>query len=189
MQRSRFRISSRCKWLTKIINNYIMEELVVLFRTAIKQISQLDLLRYRLEIFKRTWLKSSSTRFTTINSFRIQTSHQDSKMVKELHSHNRFKGRVTKVAREVREVKVSSNRIRSRGTFSWTKMMSWVTHQECIFQCSIMKLATAKEEVIILMMEKKWMVIIKDTGLNIATQATNELQRTKMMDQTVIMEH
>ena len=52
-----------------------------------------------------------------------------------------------------------------------------------------MKLATAKEEAIILMMETKWRITIKDMGINIAILATNEPQRTKMMDQTVIMEH
>ena len=102
-------------------------------------------------------------------------------------SHNRFKDRVTRVAREVKEARVNSNQIRSRGIFSLTKTMSSATHQECIYQYSTMRVATAKEEVITPMMETRWRTTPRDMARNIATQATNALQRIQTKEQMVIM--
>lgn len=123
----------------------------------------------------------------TINSSKTQMILQDSSQDQVPLSHNRFKGRVTRAVKEVKEARVNSNQIRNKDTFSLTKMMSLVTHRVCIYQCSTTIAVIAKEETLNTMMEMKW-TTIRGMGPNIAIQATSAPQRIQMMDQTVIME-
>ena len=116
-------------------------------------------------------------------------SRFDSRQDKILLNNNKSKAKATREVKEVKVVRVNSSQIRSKDTFSLTKMMSWVIHHVCTYQSNIMIAVTAKEETITLsiMKERKWITIIRGTGLSIATQATNDRPKIIMRDQTAII--
>ena len=57
MPQSHFRISFRCRWRTRIINNFTTVEQVGQFKMVTNKISQLDLHQFKQEISRRIWQK------------------------------------------------------------------------------------------------------------------------------------
>ena len=128
----------------------------------------------------------------TINSSKLREIPTDSNPTDlALLNHSRFKARAVRVVKEAREAKASSNPIRSKGTYSLTTMMSWVTHLVCMCPCSTMIAATAKGETTTAKIMKEMMAItiitIPDKGHSIASLATNVLQRIQTRAPVVIM--
>jgi len=132
----------------------------------------------------------------TTNSSKLQMILPDNKaMVKVPNNRSRSKVREARVDKGVKAAKVSSNQIRSNDIYSSTTTMSWGTHLVCISPCSTMTAAMVKEEEITMAITKTVVIsniiitAIRDMVRNIATPATNVIQRIPTKVLMVITVH